>query len=153
MAEMRIAQTPDKLAAYGIGSCVIVAMYDPKKKIGGVAHVILPDSTGISHEKINPRKFADTAIPLLLLTLSHAGAIRANLWAKLVGGAQMFPATEDFSEQIGAKNSEATIEALKKLGIPLLAKDLGGKSGRSLELHLDTGRISVSILGDESREI
>jgi chemotaxis protein CheD len=153
MAELRIAQTPDILAAYGVGSCVIVTMYDPKTKIGGMAHVMLPDSVGVQNEKMNPRKFADTAIPLLLQTLTHAGVFQSSLWVKLVGGAEMFPPTEDFADTIGKKNYEASLGALKKLGMSVLAEEVGGAFGRSLELDLDSGKISISILGDTLKEI
>lgn len=153
MAELRIAQPPDILAAYGVGSCVIVVMYDPKTKIGGMAHVMLPDSTGIQQEKLNPRKFADTAVPLLFQTLSHAGVFKSNVWAKLIGGAEMFPPTEDFSDKIGQKNFEATLEAVKKIGVPVVATEIGGTTGRSLELNLDSGKIAITVLGDNRREI
>lgn len=153
MAELRIAQTPDILAAYGVGSCVIVVMYDTKTKIGGMSHVMLPDSTTVQSEKINPRKFADTAVPLLYQTLTHAGIFRPSLWVKLVGGAQMFPPTEDFSDTIGKKNYTAVIDALKKLGVPILGEEIGGTTGRSLELELNSGKVSVSILGETQKEI
>lgn len=153
MAEMRIARSPDILATYGIGSCVIVAMYDPKTKIGGVAHIMLPDSTGIAQERLNPRKFADTAVPLLFQTLSHAGCFKSRVISKIVGGAEMFPPNENLTSNIGTLNTCSAIEALKKLRIPILAKDIGGRSGRSIEMNLDTGRISVTILGESPKEI
>lgn len=153
MAELRIGQEPDVLAAYGVGSCVIVIMFDPRSKKGGLAHVVLPDSAGISQERLNPRKFADTAIPLLFQTLAHAGAYRSSVWAKMVGGAEMFPLTEDHNTRIGAKNSEAVESALTKLGVPIQGKELGGSCGRSVELHLDTGKVSVTILGESSKEL
>ncbi|NLI77332.1 MAG: chemotaxis protein CheD [Candidatus Riflebacteria bacterium] len=153
MADIRIAKAPDVLAVYGVGSCVIVAMYDPKSTIGGLAHVILPDSTGIASERLNPKKFADTAVPLLYQTLSHAGVFKGSLWAKVVGGAEMFPPTEDFSLNIGKKNTEAVIDALKKLGVPVMAADTGGTAGRSMEMRLDSGRISLTVLGESARDL
>lgn len=153
MAEMRIARNPDILAAYGIGSCVIVAMYDPRTKIGGVAHIMLPDSTGIAQERINPRKFADTAVPLLFQTLSHAGCFKSSIISKVIGGAEMFPPVENFSNNIGTLNTSSAIQALEKLRVPILAQDIGGRSGRSLEMKLDTGRISLTVLGETVKEL
>ncbi len=153
MADIRIAKAPDVLAVYGVGSCVIVAMYDPKSMIGGLAHVILPDSSGIAAERLNPKKFADTAVPLLYQTLSHAGVFKGSLWAKVVGGAEMFPPTEDFSLNIGKKNTEAVIDALKKLGVPVMATDTGGTVGRSMEMRLDSGKISLTVLGESARDL
>ncbi len=153
MADIRIAKAPDVLAVYGVGSCVIVAMYDPKSTIGGLAHVILPDSSGVAPERLNPKKFADTAVPLLFQTLSHAGIFKGSLWAKVIGGAEMFPPTEDFSLNIGKKNTAAVHDALKKLGVPVLAEDTGGTVGRSLEMRLDSGKIALTVLGESVREL
>lgn len=153
MADLRIARKPDILAAYGVGSCVIVALYDSRAKIGGLAHVMLPDSGGISQEKVNPKKFADTAVPLLVQTLTHAGCARSNLWAKLVGGAEMFPPNADFSTTIGQRNTDAARDALQQMGIPILASEIGGTNGRSLELNLETGRIAVTVLGESVKEL
>ncbi len=153
MAELRIAKAPDLLAVYGVGSCVIVAMFDPKTKIGGMSHVMLPDSAGLDQSRINPRKFADTAIPLLFQTLSHAGVFRGSIWAKVVGGAEMFPPTEDYNIQIGARNAAACIKALDTLGVPLLAQDVGGAIGRSVEFDLSSGTLFVTTLGEERKEI
>jgi len=147
MADMRIAKPPGILAAYGIGSCVIVAMYDSKSRIGGFAHIMLPDSKGVSHARLNPKKFADTAIPLLYQTLSHAGIDKENVWAKLIGGAEMFPPMDENSKKIGEMNSEAAIQAVNRLNIPIVAKELGGRAGRSLEMDLDSGKISLTVLG------
>ena len=153
MAELRIAREPDVLAAYGIGSCVIVAMYDPKSRIGGMSHIMLPESTAVRQENVNPRKFADTAVPLLFQALSHAGVYKSSIWAKVIGGAEMFPATEDFKGTIGEKNTKASLIALQSLGIPVIGKEVGGLSGRSMEMDLSTGRIALSVLGKSDKEI
>ncbi|HMM58575.1 MAG TPA: chemotaxis protein CheD [Candidatus Rifleibacterium sp.] len=153
MAELKIARCPEQLVVYGIGSCVIVSLYDPKSKAGGLAHVMLPDSTGIDPKTINPLKFADTAVPALYEALTGAGAFKSSLVAKIVGGSEMFPPTEDFENNIGRDNTEAVKKALKKLSLPLIAEDTGGRRGRSIEFDLESGIIKLSILGEELREI
>ncbi len=153
MSELKIARSPEQLVVYGIGSCVIVSLYDPKSKSGGLAHVMLPDSTGIDPKVINPVKFADTAVPALYETLTGSGAFKSSLVAKIVGGSEMFPPTEDFENNIGRDNTEAVKKALKKLNLPLIAEDTGGRRGRSIEFDLESGIIRLSILGEELREI
>ncbi|MBI3038068.1 chemotaxis protein CheD [bacterium] len=153
MAEMRISQPPDVLAVYGVGSCVIVAMYDPKTRIGGLAHIMLPCSSGVQTEKVNPKKFANTAIPLLFQTLAHAGVFRSNVWAKIVGGSEMFPPADGISNSVGKQNVEAVLKALDELGVPIIAKAVGGNSGRSVEFILSSGKMSVSILGEPPKEL
>ncbi len=153
MGEMKVARSPEQLVVYGIGSCVIVSLYDPKSKVGGLAHVMLPDSTGLDRNIINPVKFADTAIQVLYDAMANSGAFKSTLVAKIVGGSEMFPPTEDFENNIGRDNTEAVKKALKKIGLPLIAEDTGGRRGRSIEFDLESGKIKLSILGEEVREI
>lgn len=153
MGELKIARSPEQLVVYGIGSCVIVSLYDPKSKTGGLAHVMLPESNPLDGNIANPVKFADMAIPLLYDTLAASGAFKSMLVAKIVGGAEMFPPTEDYTNNIGRDNTEAVKKALKKLSLPLIAEDTGGRRGRSIEFNLESGIIKLSILGEEQREI
>lgn len=154
MGELKVARSPETLAVYGIGSCVIVSLYDAKSKVGGIAHVMLPDSSGSDRERSNPNKFADTAIPALYEAIKgEDGVFKANLHAKIVGGAEMFPPTEDYENNIGRDNAIAVKKALKKMGFPLIAEDTGGKRGRSIEFDLESGMIKLSILGEEPREL
>lgn len=153
MGELKIARHPSCLVVYGIGSCVILALYDEKNKIGGFSHVMLPDSSGIDKEKLNPAKFADTAVPLLYERMAETGAYTSKITAKIVGGAEMFPPTEDFSSNIGKDNVDAVKHALKRLQIPVIAEDTGGNRGRSVEFDLESGRLRLSILGQETREL
>lgn len=153
MADLRIGREPDLLAVYGVGSCIIVAMYDPKSKTGGMAHVMLPDSSGIPQDKVNPRRFADTAVPLLFQMLGNAGVFRSAVWAKLIGGAEMFPPTDDFQLNVGKNNIKAATKALELLGVPLLAAEVGGAVGRSAEFDLATGAIRLTVLGEMVRVI
>lgn len=153
MGEMKTGKDTDTLAVYGIGSCVIVSMYDAAGHIGGLAHVMLPDSSGLDRSMINPIKFADLAVPALQKELIAQGADKQALKAKIVGGSEMFPPTEDFENNIGRDNTEAVKKALKGLNIPIIAESTGGRRGRSIEMTLDTGIIKLSILGEEVKEI
>src|SRR5690606_10864317 len=65
MADLQVAQATDRLRTTGIVSCVGVALYDPIAKIGGMAHVMLPNQA-LSRGDTNRAKYADTAIPLLI---------------------------------------------------------------------------------------
>ncbi|MBU1109759.1 MAG: chemotaxis protein CheD [Candidatus Riflebacteria bacterium] len=154
MGELKVARSPETLVVYGIGSCIIVSLYDTKSKVGGIAHIMLPDSSGIAKERLNPNKFADTAIPALYDAIKgESGVFKANLHAKIIGGSEMFPPTEDYENNIGRDNTAAVKIALKKMGFPLIAEDTGGKRGRSIEFVLESGLIMLSILGEEPREL
>lgn len=89
MADLNICKSPNGITTLGLGSCVGIAIRDPLTKIGGLAHIMLPDSTVIANNSNKP-KFADTGIAMLVDLVVKAGANRARLVAKIAGGAQMF---------------------------------------------------------------
>lgn len=158
VAELKVSTNSGVLASFGLGSCVAVAMFDPHKKLGGLAHVMLPQSRGKDSEKA-PGKFADTAVSLLLEELLKVGARKNSIRCKIVGGAQMFDlpgagrtnqrggavaAGSNLATNIGARNTEAVKGALDQLGIPLIGEDTGGNYGRTVKFNTSNGEVEVS---------
>jgi len=82
------------------------------------------------------------------------GANRNKIVAKLAGGAQMFQfsANTDFL-RIGIRNIAASKEALEELKIPILAEDVGGNCGITIELHSEDGRLMVKTIGFGEKHI
>ena len=72
MADLNIGRAPDVLTTLGLGSCVGIALYDATMRIGGLAHIMLPDSKQIKNNN-NVAKFADTAIEVLINKLIEEG--------------------------------------------------------------------------------
>lgn len=132
-----------------LGSCVGVVLYDRQGRIGGLAHVVLPNSRGSTD---HPGKYADTAIPALLEDLRRLGspANRIRLSAKLAGGACMFA---ESTIAIGKDNADRVEAVLADLGIAVIARDLGGETGRRLAFDTATGRVSIKIPGGDEYEI
>ena len=151
MSQIKAGKAPEQLAVYGIGSCIILAIYDSVRKVGGVAHIMLPNSVGMKMAETNPVRFADTAVPALIEAVLDKGAIRASLEAKIFGGSEMFPPTEDYDNTIGRDNIKAVKLVLKKLGVPIVSEDTGGTHGRSMEFNLSNGEVKVYIVGEEAR--
>ncbi len=153
MADLNICTAPDAITTLGLGSCVGIILYDPVKKIAGLAHIMLPDSTKVKMNE-NKAKFADSGITLLLKKLELAGANRRNLQAKLAGGAQMFAfRTNNDMLRIGERNVEATKEILKQLGIRIVAEDTGCNYGRTIEFYPETGELFIKAVGKQVRVI
>lgn len=153
MADLNIAKSPDKLMTLGLGSCIGIVLYDPAVKVGGLAHIMLPDSTQIKNNS-NLAKFADTAIDVLIQKMINIGASRNRLVAKIAGGAQMF----DFKQtsevmRVGYRNDVATRKLLEDLKIPLIADDTGANYGRTIELHTETGALLVKTINHGTKEI
>ncbi len=153
MADLNICHAPDAITTLGLGSCVGVALYDKTKKIGGLVHVMLPDSTKVTQNQ-NRAKFADTGIVWLVEMMKKEGANPALLTAKIAGGAQMF-AFKSNSEmlRVGDRNVEAVKETLARLRIPILAQDTGLNYGRTVEFYPETGNYVIKAVGKQIKTI
>ncbi|MBN6185806.1 chemotaxis protein CheD [Aneurinibacillus sp. BA2021] len=153
MADLNIAKSPDRIRTTGLGSCVGVVLFDNQNKIGGMAHVMLPDSS-LSKGAVNVAKYANTAIPKLIEEMEKAGANRRKLVAKLAGGAQMFAfsSTSD-AMRIGPRNVEACKQMLHEARIPILAEDTGGNCGRTIELDSGTGILNIRTVNQGVKEL
>ncbi|MDD3205322.1 MAG: chemotaxis protein CheD [Lachnospiraceae bacterium] len=147
MADLKICKSPDALTTLGLGSCVGIAVRDPVTKVGGLAHIMLPDSTRIRNNS-NVPKFADTGIVELVNQLVANGASRARLVAKIAGGAQMF-AFQNKTDlvRVGENNVFASKEKLKELKIPILAEDTGLNYGRTVIFYPETGDFVIKAVG------
>lgn len=153
MADLKVCVSPDKVTTLGLGSCVGIAIRDPQTGIGGLAHIMLPDSTQIK-ENSNIAKFADTGIEELVRCIVNAGGARSRLVAKIAGGAQMF-AFQNKSNlaRVGDRNVEATKAKLQELGIPILAQDTGENYGRTVVFSPKNGEFVIRAVGRESYSI
>ncbi len=142
MADLNVAVPPDVLQTCGLGSCIGVCLWDPVTRVGGMAHIMLPQST--PGKSLNNAKFADTAIPMLIEKMVKLGAQNSRLVAKIAGGAQMFAFySENDIMKIGERNTEAVKMALKSAKIKLLAEDTGGNFGRTIEFSTDNGELFI----------
>jgi len=149
MADLKICICPDSVTTLGLGSCVGIALRDPVTKVGGLAHVMLPDSTAIRNQT-NIYKFADTGIVELVRLMMEKGANRNRIVAKIAGGAQMF-AFQNKNElvRVGERNVEATKLKLKELGIAILAEDTGKTYGRTVIFYPETGNFVIRAVGKQ----
>lgn len=153
MADLKICKSPDALTTLGLGSCVGIAVRDPVTKIGGLAHIMLPDSTRIRNNSNIP-KFADTGIVELIKQLVNAGASRSRLVSKIAGGAQMF-AFQNKTDlvRVGENNIQASKAVLKELKIPILAEDTGLNYGRTVIFYPETGDFVIKSVGKQEKVI
>lgn len=142
ISEFKTGRAPAVLVTYGLGSCLGIALYDPRRQLGGLAHTLLPQSR--PGDQARETKYVDSAIRLMMAELLELGAEKEFLEAKISGGANMFePLHPSGTEGIGVRNARAAREILKILGIPLLAEDIGGNHGRTVEFDLATGEMRV----------
>jgi chemotaxis protein CheD len=146
IAEIQTATPPDILRTI-LGSCVGICLFDYKKLIGGLAHIMLPK---INENNTNQKKYADTAIPLLLQEMYRKGAKIEYITAKIVGGATMFniPSKSNLTN-IGDRNIDSVKYTLKKLNIKIIAEELGGDYARTIDFYVDTGIVKIKYLNKQ----
>ena len=127
-----------------LGSCIGLALYHKRAKLGALGHIVLAEADGRSGP---PGKFADTAIPEMLKQLADVGANKTGLVAKLAGGSHMFGGKGPI--QIGDDNHAAVTKILGELNITIVGQNVGGTKGRKITFDGGTGSLTVEIAGEE----
>lgn len=153
MADLKVCVSPDAVTTLGLGSCCGIAIRDPQTKIGGLAHIMLPDSTQIKDNKNIP-KFADTGIEELVKQMVAKGANKSRMVAKIAGGAQMFAfQSNNTLMRVGERNVAASKKKLQELKIPILAEDTGLNYGRTVVFYPETGDYIIRSVGKPEKVI
>lgn len=149
---IRVYLQPGQLYASGqpsavttvLGSCVAICLWDPVVSVGGMNHYLLPFFAG-GAGKGSPR-FGNVAVAQLVDRLVALGATRGRLQAKVFGGACVLEAFQERQGHLGEKNAGVAFKLLEELGIPVMSRDVGGRSGRKLIFHTDLGNAWVAKL-------
>ncbi|NIR46116.1 MAG: chemotaxis protein CheD [Gemmatimonadetes bacterium] len=151
--ERRVGRSEGTFSVLGLGSCVVIALYDGSSQVGGMAHVLLPDPS-YNESPARLWRYATSAIPALIEETIAAGARRGRLSARLVGGACMFRDLLPRDQpNIGERNVAAARLTLAQAGIRVIGEDVGGEFGRSVFFRLSDGRVRVQAHGREHVEI
>ncbi len=126
-----------------LGTCVGVALYDNKKKIGGLIHIILPEPPSSSSVDY-PEKYAATGLPLFIEQLINLGASRENLTATIAGGALVGPVSNlDINLDIGGRSADISQAILKANNIKLKNAETGGFLMSTLNLNMENGETYI----------
>ena len=144
IADLNVVEHPGSISTIGLGSCVGVVTYDEQIRIAGLVHVMLPDSSIAKTEDFKQGKFADTGIATLIEMMLQKNAKKSRMKAKIAGGAQMFTNQSGKDTiRIGPRNIDAVKEVLTEHNIPLLAEDVGGNKGRTIEFSTESLLLKV----------
>ena len=141
IGDLKVCKAPDVLVTYALGSCVGVCLHDAVVGIGGLSHVMLPESSGVNAAS-TPMRFADTAIPMLIRQMESMGASRVRMKAQIAGGATMFATASD-KFNIGDRNLAAVKKVLMANRIPIIAEDPGLDYGRTQLFYPETGIMEI----------
>jgi chemotaxis protein CheD len=154
MGEIAISKEPSSvLTCLGLGSCIALCIYDPISKIGGMVHIVLPQ-TASSETEHSPAKYADTAVPHLIAEMVKLGALKMRMVVKIAGGAQMSLASGLIGVfKTGERNLEMVLAALDKERLTVAGMDVGGNKGRTVHLYPATGKVTTRSAGEQPREL
>ena len=148
-----VGESPSRVITRGLGSCLGITFWDPVKKIGGMAHPMLPD---IERAKVRntPSRFVNSAIKTMIEALEQKGCFKSRLEIKIFGGAHMFSfINSDSALNVGQKNIEMAHAIFNELGLKIIAEEVGGTFGRTVELNLQTGKVLVKTVSWGDKEV
>ena len=150
--ELCIGFETDTLITSGVGSCVVLCMWDPTLKIGAMAHMFqssreVIDSTQLNSDGASP----DTAIPYLLQRMIGLRVKQNDIQTRLIGAGNMFATVEDGSSgDVGKGILSSTMLALTRAGLTLRSQSVGGSLGRSVRFSVNSGLIQVRLTNGET---
>ena len=137
-----------ELVTYSLGSCLGITVYDPAKRVGGLLHLMLPDSKIDSAKAAGaPFMFVDTGVPRLFQAVCNLGGDRNRLVIKVAGGSNLMDERGIFN--IGERNFQALSGLLGLHGYTIHARNVGGWSSRTLRLELATGKVTIKTPGTD----
>lgn len=144
--ETKVGKGNITLRSSTIGSCVVIAGYSLKKKVGALAHVMVP---GESPDSSKNTKYAVDAIDKMISLMARQGIKGENIEACLVGGANVLKEKDD---TICKNNIDSVSNYLKKRNIKIKAKVLGGTERRSITFDISKGDIRYTE-GDSTEKL
>ncbi|CAK0751531.1 putative chemoreceptor glutamine deamidase CheD 3 [Gammaproteobacteria bacterium] len=123
-----------------LGSCVAVTLWHPKRKIGGMCHIMLPTRGGWLGKTLDGR-YADEAVELLHQSTLMWGARATEFQAKLFGGGNMFKGLGETAHNVSHRNVETTRKLVQQRGYQLSGEHVRGSGHRKLIFDLETGDV------------
>ena len=146
------SQGGNEIVTFSLGSCVGVVLYDPKVKVAGLLHIMLPDSNlNLGRAQRQPAVFADTGLPLLFKSAYKLGAKKGRMRIIVVGGSQVMDAGGHFN--IGKRNYTAVRKIFWRNNVLVDVEDVGGNVNRTVGIVVDTGQVWMKVNGKDLRTL
>ncbi len=136
------------LRSNAIASCIVIVAYDPMKRLGALAHVMVPGVAPAGRTAQRTRYAAD-AIKEMMNRIIELGANEENIGVCLVGGGNVLKKKDD---SICQANIESVTSILTDRGLNIQAKDLGGMLRRNVTLDVEKGTVRYTV-GDGKEQL
>ncbi len=125
-----------------LGSCVSACVWEPRMKIGGMNHFMLPESNSEHSLADKSMRYGNHAMEELINDLLRRGARREALEIKVFGGGNVIASmTGGGTGPIGDRNSEFVRRYLNAEGLRIAAEDLGGPHPRRIHFFPRIGKV------------
>jgi chemotaxis protein CheD len=127
-----------------LGSCVSACIRNPRLKIGGMNHFMLPRPSGTGNdtwENIGGRatRYGTASMEKLINRILSAGGTRADLEVKIFGGGRVLSSLSD----VGIHNVTFVRDFLRQEGLSVSSEDVGDVCPRHVQYFPLTGRVRV----------
>ncbi len=120
-------------------SGVVVVLYDPRLRCGGMSHYAEP----YRRRGLSTAMFAAPAIVTLVRMMQAGGSARPDMEANIYGGA-VNPKSPRFDAAIAGDNARVGLELLARMQVRIACQDLGGTHGRKVVFNTSTGELAVA---------
>lgn len=127
------------LQSLAIGSCIVVAAYDPRTKNAGMSHIMLPGPAPQSSSE--KTRYAFNGIEHLLNQMIKSGSVIGDIEVCLVGAGNILRKEDD---NLCQSNIQSVTAILAGKNIPIRASILGGFERKGVFLDTPSGRVSYS---------
>ncbi len=138
------------IVTHALGSCLGIGLYDPLARIAGLFHPMLP-AARITPERAkgNPYACVDTGFHRFMTAMTTLGARKERLIVKVAGGGCMYATSDTDFFDIGKRNYLALRSILEACGMSIAGSCVGGTRAQTVFLHVASGRMIVSIDGED----
>jgi chemotaxis protein CheD len=127
-----------------LGSCVSACIRNPRLRIGGMNHFMLPRPSGRDDDTWGSlagraTRYGSASMEQLINRILRAGGSRDELEVKIFGGGRVLSALSD----IGQHNVTFVREYLKNEGLRIVSEDVGRDCPRHVQYFPMSGRVRV----------
>jgi chemotaxis protein CheD len=127
-----------------LGSCVSACIRNPRLRIGGMNHFMLPRPSGQGSDTWDSiagraTRYGSASMETLINRILRAGGTRSELEVKIFGGGRVLSSLSD----IGQHNVIFVRDYLKQEGLRVTSEDVGCDYPRHVQYFPMTGRVRV----------
>lgn len=128
-----------------LGSCIAACIWDPRARVGGMNHFMLPEGGSDSGGR-----YGSYAMELLINELMKQGARRETMQAKVFGGGAVMSSFTTMN--VGERNTKFVLDYLQTERIAVVSKDVLDVHPRKVCFFPATGKAMVKRLASSNTD-